>query len=382
MLKQLICCFRGFGSLSRFLALVTFLASIAAGYRAESQESARTEINETFSGGNFDRMKWTLGNIGVQIAKVDFSKGTMRVVIPPSTIKQPLMGLESRFGLEGDFDISVDYSIRSLPRPANEWVNLSIFLQGAPGMAAMTRTNHSKSGTATASGFSHRRRARPREPRAACRRVIERGHCDWRESARNCISTHRLAADRLRRSARSTSVTNQSTSWDSTFLRRPSHRRSTSNTTMFRSRPTGSPSSSSFRRRAIRHGSGFFRGLPSFRLFSSGGGGKPGEPPKTRTEGRKIHHRANSRRPACSASANRSRPPVFFIPAFMVSSLSPMNWHLISQPASCSKSILLHACVHGFLIVPKELAFNSAISFVFQNHLSSFLPSWFPHRPS
>ena len=146
MLKQLICCFRGFGSLSRFLALVTFLASIAAGYRAESQESAPTEINETFSGGNFDRMKWTLGNIGVQIAKVDFSKGTMRVVIPPSTIKQPLMGLESRFGLEGDFDISVDYSIRSLPRPANEWVNLSIFLQGAPGMAAMTRTNHSKSG--------------------------------------------------------------------------------------------------------------------------------------------------------------------------------------------------------------------------------------------
>ncbi len=70
----------------------------------------------------------------------------MRVVIPPATIKRPLMGLESRFGLEGDFDISVDYSIRSLPRPAEEWVNLSIFIQGPSGMAAMTRTNHSKSG--------------------------------------------------------------------------------------------------------------------------------------------------------------------------------------------------------------------------------------------
>jgi hypothetical protein len=145
MLRRLICRFRGLGVLSRSFALIC-LASIAGEYSANSQETAPTEIIETFTGGNFDRMRWTLSNIGVQVAKVDFSKGAMRVVVPPTTIKQPLMGLESRFGLEGDFDISVDYSIRSLPRPAEEWVNLSIFIQGPPGMAAMTRTNHSKSG--------------------------------------------------------------------------------------------------------------------------------------------------------------------------------------------------------------------------------------------
>ncbi len=161
MLRRLIRRFRGFGFLSRFLAVAIFLASVAGAYRANGQESAPTEINETFAGGNFDRMRWTL-TTGVTTAKADFSKGTMRLVIPPTTNKQPLMGLESRFGLEGDFDISVDYSIRSLPHPTEEWVNLSIFVQGPDGMAAMTRTNHSKSGDGYSIWFQPSRESKAR----------------------------------------------------------------------------------------------------------------------------------------------------------------------------------------------------------------------------
>ncbi len=111
-----------------------------------AQESAPTEVNETFDGREFDRMRWTLNNTSVAVTKVDFSKRTMRLVVPPGPDKRPLMGLDSRFGLEGDFDISVDYSVRSLPRPDKEWVNLSIFIMGPDGMAAVTRTNNSQSG--------------------------------------------------------------------------------------------------------------------------------------------------------------------------------------------------------------------------------------------
>jgi hypothetical protein len=82
----------------------------------------------------------------VAVTKVDFSKKKMRLVIPPGPDKRPLMGLGSRFGFEGNFDISVDYAIRSLPKPEKEWVNLSIFVIGPDGMAAMTRTHNSKSG--------------------------------------------------------------------------------------------------------------------------------------------------------------------------------------------------------------------------------------------
>ena len=105
-----------------------------------------TEITESFDRGEFDRMRWFLNNTSVAVTQVDFSQKKMRLVIPPGPDKRPLMGLDSRFGVEGDFDISVDYSIRSLPKPEKEWVNLSIFIIGPDGMAAMTRTHNAKSG--------------------------------------------------------------------------------------------------------------------------------------------------------------------------------------------------------------------------------------------
>ncbi len=128
------------------LAVLSLLALLNSAHRVAGADSALTEIKETFTGGDFDRTRWALLNTTVAVTKADFSRGAMRLIVPPGPDVRPLVGLNSRFGLEGDFDVSVDYSLRLLPRPEKEWVNVSIFIGGPDGMAAMTRTNNANSG--------------------------------------------------------------------------------------------------------------------------------------------------------------------------------------------------------------------------------------------
>ena len=171
--------------MTRNVAILVIIASVDVGYPVLGQESAPTEITETFDRGEFDRMRWSLNNTSVAVTQVDFSKRKMRLVIPPGPDKRPLMGLDSRFGVEGDFDISVDYSIRSLPKPEKEWVNLSIFIIGPDGMAAMTRTHNSKSGQGYSMWFQPSEGSKAKGSAGTCRRKTKRERCDWRGLAKN-----------------------------------------------------------------------------------------------------------------------------------------------------------------------------------------------------
>jgi hypothetical protein len=131
---------------TRRLLLVVVAASLASASIATALDEQPAEVDESFANRDFDRARWTMGNLNVAAAKADLSRGTLRLVVPAAPAMRPLLGLDSRFGLEGDFEISVDYTLRSLPRPEKEWVNVSIYIQGADGQAAMTRTNDLKSG--------------------------------------------------------------------------------------------------------------------------------------------------------------------------------------------------------------------------------------------
>ena len=128
------------------VALPLGLWLIVLGCWSHGADTTTTEIKETFATRDFDHSRWTLSNTSVALTKVNFSKGVMRLVVPPGPDMRPLMGLSSRFGLEGDFDVRVDYLIHSLPKPPKEWVNLSIFVSGPDGMAAVSRTNTTGSG--------------------------------------------------------------------------------------------------------------------------------------------------------------------------------------------------------------------------------------------
>jgi hypothetical protein len=129
-----------------FFALLIVLLAAERGNAFQETGSALTEIREDFTGGDFDHSRWALANTSVAVTKIGFSRGRIRLVVPPGPDMRPLVGLSSRFGLEGDFDVVVDYVIHSLPKPAKEWVNVSIFINGPGGMAAMTRTNNAASG--------------------------------------------------------------------------------------------------------------------------------------------------------------------------------------------------------------------------------------------
>jgi hypothetical protein len=129
-----------------WLGLLIVLAHAEGGLAFQEPGSAITELTEIFAGGDFDHSRWALSNTIVAVTKTDFSRGAFRLVVPPGPDMRPLVGLTSRFGLEGDFEVTVDYVLHSLPKPAKEWVNVSIFINGPDGMAAMTRTNNANSG--------------------------------------------------------------------------------------------------------------------------------------------------------------------------------------------------------------------------------------------
>ena len=108
---------------TRNVTILVIIALVNVGYPVLGQESAPPNsprvsiaVSSTECAGRSVIPAWPLPR--------SISRRRMRLVIPPGPDKRPLMGLDSRFGFEGDFDISVDYSIRSLPRPAKEWVNL------------------------------------------------------------------------------------------------------------------------------------------------------------------------------------------------------------------------------------------------------------------
>jgi len=128
-------------------ALCLILGSIGAFDESRAANPSRTAVRETFSGRDFDRSRWTLSNVNLLGVRVDFARGTMHIIVPPGPNMRPLVGFKARFGLEGDFRVSADYTVRSLPRPEKEWTNLSIFVSGADGAAAVIRTNHSTAGS-------------------------------------------------------------------------------------------------------------------------------------------------------------------------------------------------------------------------------------------
>jgi len=142
------------------LLLPVFWLPASAGTAAD-EPPPRKEIREDFDSKAYDRQLWTLRQVGAQ---VDLQNQQLRLRVPRGRAGRPPIEMEGGFRIEGDFDIKVDYSLTSFPRPAAEWINVEIFVEGpvdteteeagsvAPpvGSAAVIRTHHSKEG----SGYS------------------------------------------------------------------------------------------------------------------------------------------------------------------------------------------------------------------------------------
>jgi hypothetical protein len=121
--------------------MLVFIA-LAAGHAVAAAQPQR--ITEAFQRDTFDKTLWTIERLG---AKVDATGGQLKIAVPKGPAGRPPVGLQSRFRIEGDFDIRAGYAITAWPMPKKEWINVTIFIEGADGAAAVFRTNHSKVGS-------------------------------------------------------------------------------------------------------------------------------------------------------------------------------------------------------------------------------------------
>lgn len=107
---------------------------------------AAFEVRENFAGETFDRARWSVDRRSPPGVRVDLGGESLRIAVPGGPAGRPPAALRALFSIEGDFELRADYALEALPRPAQEWSNVEIFIDGPDGAAAVIRTNHATLG--------------------------------------------------------------------------------------------------------------------------------------------------------------------------------------------------------------------------------------------
>jgi hypothetical protein len=127
------------------LALVCFFTIAPSSVDAAGWPESTTLI-ESFDGGKLDSSNWMIDPMSPPGVKFDLVADGLRIRLPPGTHGRPPAVMQSRFEIEGNFDIRLSYRIGSLPKPKREWSNIEIYIDGQDGQAAVIRTNHAEVG--------------------------------------------------------------------------------------------------------------------------------------------------------------------------------------------------------------------------------------------
>lgn len=97
-------------------------------------------LEETFANQTYDRNSWIIDPTKLSEAKFLFEEDGLRLQIPVKSNSKEPAEVKSRFKLTGDFDLSLEYTIRSLPTTPEESCRLEIGLYGTAGSAAFRRS--------------------------------------------------------------------------------------------------------------------------------------------------------------------------------------------------------------------------------------------------
>lgn len=97
-------------------------------------------LEETFAKKSYDRNSWIIDPTKLPEAKFLFEDEGLRLQIPVKSNSKEPAEVKSRFKLTGDFDMSLEYTIRSLPTTPEESCRLEIGLYGTAGSAAFRRS--------------------------------------------------------------------------------------------------------------------------------------------------------------------------------------------------------------------------------------------------
>jgi hypothetical protein len=121
------------------------LIALVAGYLVAGPEFSlarlfgkKATLREEFNGTAIDLPRWQVQQTGARVTPKD---GELRAVFPPGRSRSSTVGLDSRFKIEGDFEIRVDYRLIAVesPKKANEEIKVDILVEGPDGKASVMR---------------------------------------------------------------------------------------------------------------------------------------------------------------------------------------------------------------------------------------------------
>jgi len=110
-------------------------------------------VLEDFNRNDFDHEKWRHEPVDPNDGTVEFTEGSLHYVAAPGRKGRPSFRLKSTFGLDGDFEASMDFEVIQFPRPEadpadpdSDFVNTELMLGGPGGMIYFSRSHHQSSG--------------------------------------------------------------------------------------------------------------------------------------------------------------------------------------------------------------------------------------------
>jgi len=122
------------------LFMSAFMSVLAALAHADG-----ISVVEDFQKNDFGRDKWKIDKVDAKDGKVEISENSLHFTALPGP-KRPEFRVSSKFGLDGDFEVSMDFSVNQFPTPESEFVNTEIILGNRDGIAYFSRLNHQGAG--------------------------------------------------------------------------------------------------------------------------------------------------------------------------------------------------------------------------------------------
>jgi len=135
------------------VGLVVVALILGAGSGLRSAQGG-DKIETRFEGKTFDR--WLFRTEAGGTGRWDLADGSLRGIVRPGKVGRAPLKFVGEFHLEGDFEVTTDYRIKSLPHPksAPGSNNVEVFVGGPEGFATLFRNNESGS-AGDGYGFYH-----------------------------------------------------------------------------------------------------------------------------------------------------------------------------------------------------------------------------------
>ena len=107
---------------------------------------ANISVREEFQNDDYAHDKWRIEKFDPKDMTVDVTEGSLHIVAPPGPKGRAPFRIVSKFGVDGDFEATMDFNVNDLPKPEEEFVTAEIILSGKGGMAHFSRVNHAGAG--------------------------------------------------------------------------------------------------------------------------------------------------------------------------------------------------------------------------------------------